>query len=167
MYFNKPFKTMAMLALLAVVVLSGCTYEVPALEPAEQAAASQVEQENQVREASAAWDDAFNAADLPQLMELYTENAVSMPPNLPALEGKAAIMDDFEWLFDNFTVHHETTIVNLEVAGDLAVEQGQYTMAFTPKDGSDPFSETGKHIVVRKNTSDGWQVVREIWNTNE
>ncbi len=164
MYFNNSFKIIAILALLATTILSGCS---AAPSTAEEEATLLVEQETQVREASAAWDDAFNAADLPQLMVLYTENAVSMPPGLPALEGKSAITGDFEWLFDNFTVHHETTIVDLEIADDLAVEQGQYTMAFTPKDGSDPFNETGKHIVVRRKSDDGWQVVREIWNTDE
>lgn len=123
--------------------------------------------EAQVRAASAAWDEAFNAADVAQLMELYHENAVSMPPSLPILEGKPAIQADFEWLFDNFTTHHQTTIVDLEIAGNLAVEQGQYMMTFTPKDGSEPFDEVGKHIVVRRKSGDTWQVVREIWNTNE
>ena len=123
--------------------------------------------EAQVRAASAAWDDAFNAADLERLIGLYNENAVSMPPGLPLLDGRAAIEADFEWFFDNFTAHHETTIVALEIAGNLAVEQGQYTMMFTPRDGSEPFSEIGKHIVVRRKTGDTWQVVREIWNTNE
>jgi ketosteroid isomerase-like protein len=114
-----------------------------------------------------AWDEAFNTADLERLMELYNENAVSMPPGLPALEGKAAIEADFQWLLDNFTAQHQTTIVDLEIADNLAVEQGQYTMMLTPNDGSEPINEVGKHIVVRRKTGDTWQVVREIWNTDE
>lgn len=157
------------LFLILAVLLSACqpiVLEVPSAST-EQEASSLAAQEAEVRAASAAWDEAFNAADLPQLMALYAEDAVSMPPNLPALEGKTAIEGDFEWVFDNFTAHHQTTVVDLEIAGDLAVEQGEYTMSFTPKDGSDPFSETGKHIVVRKKSTAGWQVIREIWNTHE
>jgi hypothetical protein len=60
--------------------------------------------EAQVREASAAWDEAFNAENVAQLMELYAEDAVSMPPGAPALEGKDAIQSDFEFIFDNFDV---------------------------------------------------------------
>ena len=47
--------------------------------------------EDQIREASTAWDEAFNAADLEQLMTLYADDAVSMPPGLATLEGKTAI----------------------------------------------------------------------------
>ncbi|MCB0213070.1 MAG: DUF4440 domain-containing protein [Anaerolineae bacterium] len=126
-----------------------------------------VDLEAQVRSASAAWDEAFNGGDLTQLMNLYNADAVSMPPGLPALEGKDAIEADFEWFFDNFTAHHQTTIVDLAIADNLAVEHGQYTMLITPKDDSEPISETGKHIVVRKKSGDTWQVVREIWNTDE
>lgn len=126
-----------------------------------------VDMEAQVRAASAAWDDAFNAADLERLMMLYAENVVSMPPGLAALEGKPAVQADFEWFFDNFESHHETTIVNILISENLAVERGEYIQTFTPKDGSDPFSEVGKHIVIRQKTGDSWQVVREIWNTNE
>lgn len=124
-------------------------------------------QESKVRAASAAWDDAFNAADLERLMTLYVEDAVSMPPGLAALEGKTAIQDDFEWFFDNFESHHQTTIVNILISGNLAVERGEYAQTFTPKDGSEPFSETGKHIVVRKRSGNAWLVIREIWNANE
>ena len=126
-----------------------------------------VGQEAKVREASAAWDEAFNAADLERLMTLYAEDVVSMPPGFPALEGKAAVQADFEWFFDNFESHHETTIVSILISGNLAVERGEYAQTFTPKDGSEPFSETGKHIVVRKKSGNTWQVVREIWNTDE
>lgn len=123
--------------------------------------------EAQVKKASAAWDEAFNEADLGQLMQLYAEGAVSMPPNLPLLEGKPALEADFQGLFDNFTAHHETTIVDLEIDGNLAVEQGKYKMNFVPKDDSKPFDEVGKHIVVRRKIGDKWLVVREIWNTDE
>ena len=126
-----------------------------------------VDLEPQVRAASAAWDEAFNGGDLTQLMNLYDEDAVSMPPGLPALEGKSAIEDDFAWFFGNFTAHHQTNIVDLQISDDLAVEYGQYTMMITPKDDSEPINEAGKHIVVRRKSGDTWQVIREIWNTDE
>ena len=118
----------------------------------------------QIREASAAWDEAFNVANLDQLMELYAEGAVSMPPGFPALVGKGAIRADFEWFFDNFSSSHETRIVDILISGNLAVEQAEYFQTFTPKDGSDPFTETGKHIEVRMRSGRSWQIVKEIWN---
>lgn len=122
--------------------------------------------EAKARAASAAWDDAFNAGDVRRLMKLYTKDAVSMPPNLPALEGKAAIQADFEWFLGEFDADHRTTIVGLQIAGDWAIERGQYTMVATSKDGKVSFFESGRHIVVRKKSGKSWLVVWEIWNSD-
>ena len=115
--------------------------------------------ESQIREASKAWDEAFNAEDLDALMELYVEGAVSMPPGFPALEGKEAISQDFEYIFANFNWEHETTIVDLLMSGNVAVERGTYKMS-----DESGIIEEGKHIVVRQKHGRAWLVVREIWN---
>lgn len=120
--------------------------------------------EDEARAASVAWDDAFNAGDVGRLMALYADAPASMPYERPALEGKAAIEVDFEAFFKDFTPHHETTIVAVQVAGDWAIERGRYTLTATPKAGGDPFRETGKHIVIRKKMGAEWKIVWEIWN---
>jgi ketosteroid isomerase-like protein len=117
--------------------------------------------ESQIREASKAWDEAFNAEDLSALMALYADGAVSMPPGFPALEGKEAISQDFEYIFANFDWEHETTIVDLLMSGNVAVERGAYTMS----EGGETF-EAGKHIVIRQKHGNAWLVVKEIWNTD-
>ncbi len=121
--------------------------------------------EGRIRSTIAAWDDAYNSADLDRLMALYAEDAVSMPPGRPALEGKAAIESDFQSLFATFGAHHQTTLVDLEMAGDLAIERGRYTATFTPKDGNAPVGEIGKYLVVRRDAGNAWRIVWEIWNS--
>ena len=138
----------------ALVLASG------AISPASVASADGG-RESQIREASEAWDEAFNAEDLDALMALYADGAVSMPPGFPALEGKEAIRADFAYVFDNFDWEHETTIVELRMSGNVAFERGAYTMS----EGGVTF-ETGKHIVVRHKHGNAWLVVWEIWNTN-
>ena len=123
--------------------------------------------EDAIRVASAEWDDAFNAGDLARLLELYTEQAVDMPPNLPVLEGKAAIEADLQYVLEEFDAHHETSIIDIKVDGDLAVERAAYTMELTPKTGGDTMTEVGKHVVVRQQVGDEWKVLWEIWNQDE
>lgn len=125
------------------------------------------EAEDEVRAASAAWDGAHNSGDVTGLTALYAEDAVSMPYYGPAIEGRAAIQGDFQAFFADFDAIHETTIVGLQIAGDWAIERGEYTLEATAKDGSESFEEAGKHIVVRQRTDDGWKVVWEIWNLDE
>src|SRR5262245_23483145 len=97
-----------------------------------------------------AWDEAFNSEHLDAVMALYAEGAVEAPPGLPNIEGKDAIRADYEFLFANYDFHHQTTVVQLEVQGAMAVERGAYTMLVTPADGSPAFVETGKHMIVRR-----------------
>ena len=119
-----------------------------------------------VRAASRAWDTAHNAGNVAALITLYAGDAVSMPFGRPPLEGRAAIEADFRSFFAEFTADHRTTIVALELAGDVAIERGTYELSIRPKNGTPGTSERGKHIVVRRRTDEGWQIQWEIWNTN-
>lgn len=153
-------RKLSMLSAVAVILLAALVLTFAAT-PSESVASVQMDRERQIKEASKAWDEAFNAEDLDALMKLYADGAVSMPPGFPALEGKEAIRSDFAYIFANFDWEHETTIVDLLFSGNVAVERGAYTMS----EGGVTF-ETGKHIVVRQKHGNAWLVVWEIWNTN-
>jgi hypothetical protein len=76
-----PYEITAVIGLIAIAVLavaasSGCR--------------SRASDDEAVRAASRAWDRAHNAGDAAALGRLYAENAVSMPNNRPALEGRLA-----------------------------------------------------------------------------
>ena len=125
---------------------------------------SSAEREN--LEMSIAWDNAFNTENLDAVMAQYADDAVSMPPGFPALVGKDLIQADYEFLFENFDFHHQTTVVQLEISGSLAVERGEYIMLVIPADGSPAFVETGKHLIVRQRIGGTWYVIEETWNTH-
>jgi len=125
---------------------------------------SRAERENLA--AAIAWDDAFNSENLDAVMALYADGAVSAPPGFPALVGKPSIQADYEYLFEHFNFHHQTTVVQLEIQGSLAVERGDYVMIVVPADGSPAFVETGKHMIVRRQISGSWYVIEETWNTH-
>jgi uncharacterized protein (TIGR02246 family) len=115
-------------------------------------------------EVSREWDEAFNTGDVVALVSLYDENAVSMPFDRPAIEGRAAIEADFAGFFADFTARHETTIASNRVANDLAVEHGTYTLVITPRGDGEPVTEVGKHLVVRRLVDGQWKIGWEIWN---
>lgn len=133
----------------------------------DEVKAGEADLQTQVSNAAAAWDDAFNTADIDRLMALYADEVTALPPNLPALHGKEALEADFRQFLEEFTAHHETTIIDLQIAGDTATEVGLYEMTMTPKAGGDSFIETGRHIVVYKKGDNGWKHVWEIWNSDQ
>lgn len=119
----------------------------------------------EVAAASAAWDEAFNSGDLNRLMARYQDDAVSMPPGAPALQGSKVIGADFKGFFAGNAAEHHTVNPIRHAAGDTVVERAEYTLTIRPKDGSSPAQEEGKHIVVYARQSDGsWKVLWEIWN---
>jgi ketosteroid isomerase-like protein len=117
-----------------------------------------------VRAASLAWDEAYNSGDIDDLIDLYLNEAVSIPPGLPALVGKVAILADFEAFYGAYDPTHQTTILEIEIEGDIAIERANYSFSATALDGSGSFSETGKHIVIRKWDGTSLRILWEIWN---
>jgi|GEM_PF-1033224 len=170
MFLNYLFKLAMVLVLLAVVVLSGCMVS-PAAPPAENdpaladQAATQAELEAQVREAIWAWEDAYQAGDLDRLMDIYADDAISMGPGRPMLEGKAEITEDFRLFFEEFTIDRQFSLVDLEILGDTAIRRGEWTETFSPKAGGDSITQVGRCLVVFKRIGDEWKMVSDIWNT--
>lgn len=153
-------RTVAATTITLALALTACQPSAPAPASANASAA------DAARAASVTWDEAHNAADLTRLMQLYSDSAVSMPYNRPALEGRSAIEADFRDFFGGFNADHKTTIVSLEVAGDWAIERGKYELSATPKAGGPTVNELGKHIVVRRKVDGAWKIQWEIWNTD-
>lgn len=98
---------------------------------------------------------------------VLTDDAVFMPPNIPAKTGPALRqwLDDFlrsvsvRWL--NF-VHGETAAV-----GDLAFHAFTCSWRVTPKTGGEAKVLHFKGLHVLRRGADGvWRIHREIWNTN-
>lgn len=102
----------------------------------------------------------LKAGDMDQLVQLYAEDAVVMPPNHPAVEGRAAIAE----LFGSFPPITDASFTDLTVegAGDLAYVLGHYVLTFEGM-GAD----TGKFIEIRRRQADGsWPLVADIFNSD-
>ena len=112
-----------------------------------------------------AYEQAFQAGDVDQLIELYAEDAISLPPGYPPSEGKDAIEADLVWFFETFDLEREFELVDYEIVGNYATRLGEWTQTLTLKDGSDSFDETGRCVVGFQKIHGEWKVVWEIWNT--
>ena len=113
------------------------------------------------------YDAIINSGDLDSLVSLYTDDAVRMSPNMPALVGKDAIRSVMQSSFEKYTIDLKKTIEEVIVCDDLAFVRGTSTVTFTPKVGGEPIRHTGKWVTFNKRQPDGsWRIYRHIYNYN-
>ncbi len=150
-------KFMTKLPVLTVlsVSLAACAGGAASLSDADIAA---------IEEGSAAFVAASNANDWGGVAALYTEDAVLMPPNGPAVQGRADIEAFFAAFppFSGFTLNP----VEIDGRGDLAFVRGTFSMTIE-MEGMPAVQETGKYIEIRRKQEDGsWLLAVDTFNSD-
>ena len=104
--------------------------------------------------------------DFDALVELYTENAVFMPPHQPAVRGRAALR---AWMsaFPNVS-RFAFDVDEIDGRADLAYVRGRYSMTLQPDGAPEPISDVGKFIEIRRKQADGsWLLAADIFNSDQ
>ena len=109
--------------------------------------------------------NARNAAAL--VKAFYAPDAVLMPPNHGAVEGRAKIQGFLQGLIDSGLTSIKLETTTVASAGDLAYGRGRYTLDLTPPGGA-PVQDVGKYIVVYRRQANGtWRAVSDIFNSDQ
>jgi uncharacterized protein (TIGR02246 family) len=106
--------------------------------------------------------DAAAKGDAATIASVYSSDAVAFPPNADAVKGRAAIQKMWQNVLASGIASMELTTSEVESAGDLAYEVGDYAMK--AKDGK--VADRGKYCVVWKRVSGQWMLHRDIWSTS-
>jgi uncharacterized protein (TIGR02246 family) len=119
-----------------------------------------------LRAALDAYFNAANSGDASLWAALYTADAVMMPPNSPAVEGRAAIES---WLAKMPVKISEFRgrALNVDGAGDLAYIRGTYSMNIQMPGASRPVAQQGKLLqVYARQPAGSWLLVRDMWSAD-
>ena len=119
-----------------------------------------------IEEQNKKWMQFYNAKDADSIANLFTEEAIVMPPNIKVAKGKKAILNS---ILDEFRAGATDLVLktfNVYGSGSLAYEIGQYSLNI--KDGDKiENSDQGKYIVVWELSPDGYYKVKvDIWNSD-
>jgi uncharacterized protein (TIGR02246 family) len=141
------------------------TVQATALDP-DSAAVHQA-----ITAANARFIDAFKRADPATLTANYTDDAVLMPPNMPAWEGRAGISQGFTSFLAQFSlVDARLETKDVILSGDYAIERGTYTWTLHPKTataGRADIVDSGKYLTVwERQESGSWKIIRDINNAD-
>ena len=110
---------------------------------------------------------AFNREDIAAMAEYAAADTIGMAPNRPAIRGIEAHRqlwaDGFAAAKSLFYVYPE----QLDVTGDVAVDQHRWVLDSMPKRGGRPVHDEGKGVWIWRRQADGnWRVERAIWKSD-
>jgi uncharacterized protein (TIGR02246 family) len=111
---------------------------------------------------------AFSKGDMATVANIYAQDAITLPPNMKADRGRAAIQKSLTDMTGQMTVESlKLSSEDVIVTGDYAIETGKYEMTGTPKGGKSMHDE-GKYLVVWKKQPDGsLKILRDAWNSDK
>ena len=146
----------ALFLLISLAALSACQTPGPAALSQEDIAANEA--------TTRAWMEAAQAGDWAAVAKTYTEDAVLLPPNEPAVTGRDKIQAVFEAFPPISAIDAEA--LEVEGRGDLVYVRGRYTLTLSPP-GSNPIQDSGKYLEIRRKQADGsWLLSRDMFSSD-
>jgi ketosteroid isomerase-like protein len=105
--------------------------------------------------------EAMKNRDFDEIMSLYTDDVLFMPPDEPVIEGKEAArrwVEGFPEILD-----FDAELVEAEGAEDLACVHGTFSMKI--EEEGTPVTRTGKWLAsYRRQPGDDWLCAWDAWN---
>jgi ketosteroid isomerase-like protein len=112
------------------------------------------------------WSNAVAAKDVEKTMSYYADDALMMPPNIPALTGKQSIRTLWKSLLEAPGFAGGWKATKAEVSGDLSYVTGTYEITETDDSGK-AMTDKGKYLKVWKKQPDGsWKCVADMFSSD-
>ncbi len=110
----------------------------------------------------------MRANDCNALLPLLTEDVVFAPPNAPTATGRDGVRQWCEPVFKQVKTSGVTVSDrDVVVAGEWAIEHGNFDWALAPIAGGAELREQGRFVAIYRRQSDGsWKLARDIWNSS-
>ena len=136
-------------------VLAACAPAADPISPRDVAA---------IEAASRTWVETYNRNDWEALSELFTPDAVMMPPGVPAVQGRSAIA---AWEATNEAGFRIAFAIDeIDGSGDTGFVRGR-SCVFIPTASGAYEVDVGKFLEIRKRQADGnWLIHADVFNSD-
>jgi ketosteroid isomerase-like protein len=109
--------------------------------------------------------DAMNSSDVNEIDDLFTEDAILMMPDRPAVTGRVDIVAHQREFFRSIKAHMATEVAEVEVFESIVYCRGSFDYSMTPKLGGTAVEMKGKFInLYKRDEMDEWRIWRNIYN---
>lgn len=140
------------------VLLSACQtmIEQPSLSVSEQGIKSTIKQ----------YQNAVNNSNIDLLIATYTQNAIQIAPNEPAINGATAIRNRAESNHAVYAYDLTSNIEDMQVSGKLATLRATFSETMASRsDQNDKTTTSGTWVLLfRQQEDSSWRIFTEIWN---
>ncbi|MBA3552679.1 MAG: DUF4440 domain-containing protein [Actinobacteria bacterium] len=106
--------------------------------------------------------------DIERILSFWTDDAVVLPPGLPAVVGKTALRQYVEGSLQipGFRITWASTDVTFSPDGNLAYMLGRNAVTMNAPDGASVTTE-GRAVTIWRRERDGeWRCALDIWNAD-
>jgi len=119
--------------------------------------------EDKIRELISEYQIALNNEEIEKISTLYSEQAIFMPPDVPAIKGVKEIVLTYEYLFSQFDFELEFDVKEVVVSENFAY-------VLSNSEGTIESSETeenskNQEIFILIKEGDDWKISRYVFNS--
>ena len=101
-----------------------------------------------------------------EFANLYTDDAIVLPPNSTMVQGHDAIESYWASTLRLGKVNVKLNIKDVYGSGDIGVETGNYDLTIQPE-GVPPILDHGKYMVIwQKQGDNSWKLKRDMWSSD-
>ncbi len=145
------------------VAMNMRTLLLPVLLFACSAFAADTKIEQTLRDLDDQWSKAAGAKDLEKTVSFYSDDAIVLPPNAPAITSKGGLREMWKGFLDSVaSISWKVTRVEVAKSGDMAYLTGSYETA-----GNDGTKERGKYLEVWEKQADGsWKCGADMFSSD-
>jgi uncharacterized protein (TIGR02246 family) len=109
--------------------------------------------------------EAFNAKDAKKAAELYTPEAVVMPPNKTLMRGRSFVEQYYTGRFAEGATDLQLTPSEIKGSGTLAVAMGDYRLMLAPAGGPQR-RDRGKFVWIFRELNNAWMIDGIIFSSD-
>jgi uncharacterized protein (TIGR02246 family) len=123
-------------------------------------------EEQRIRQLDRQWVAAVSKKDPAAVAEFYAPDARIMPENVPAVRGRAAIVEFWKGFLalPGLELNFEPQVIKVAEAGDLAYDIGTYSLSYGAAQSR--VQDRGKYLVVWEKVGGEWKAMVDTFTSD-